>query len=157
MKIGKNILVNLEYRLSDTLGNHLNPDEGELIYLHGGYGHVFEDFESVMEGKKVGDTFSATFAPQRAFGLYNEALCVEEELENLPEDIFVGMELDGEDETTGDALIYTVKEINGTSVILDANHELAGKTLVFEGKVIELQELSVEEAQKLLEFEEHDH
>jgi FKBP-type peptidyl-prolyl cis-trans isomerase SlyD len=154
MKIGKNILVNLEYRLSDSLGNHLNPDEGELIYLHGGYGQVFDDFEVVMEGKSVGDTFCVTFTPEQAFGVYNEELCVEEELENLPEDIFVGMELDGIDEITDDTLIYVVKEIGSTNAILDANHELAGKTLVFEGRVIELQELSEQEVQKLLEFDD---
>ena len=45
MKITKNILVNIDYRLTDADNNHLNPEEEELIYLHGGYGHIFQDLE----------------------------------------------------------------------------------------------------------------
>ena len=40
MKIAKNTLVHIEYTLHDADGVHLNPNEGELIYLHGGYGHI---------------------------------------------------------------------------------------------------------------------
>ena len=155
MKIEKNILVNIEYRLSDEHGNHLNPDEEELIYLHGFYGHVFEDLELALEGKEVGESFKISLTPERAFGVYKEELLIQEPLEDLPDDIFVGMELDGEDEVSGESLIYTVTNLQGTQATLNANHPLAGLTLTFDGKIVELQKLSEAEVQELLAHEEH--
>ena len=154
MKITKNILVNIDYRLTDADNNHLNPEEEELIYLHGGYGHIFQDLEDVLEGKEVGDTFKVTLAPSQAFGEYKEELVVKEPLSELPEDIFIGMELEGaEDED----LIYSVTHIEDDFALLNANHPLAGLTLTFEGTVTELQELNDEEIKEILEHEHHDH
>ncbi len=155
MKITKNILVNIEYRLSDADGNHLNPEEEELIYLHGGYGHIFQELEDALEGKEAGDTFKVTLTPKQAFGEYKEELIVQEALSELPEDIFIGMELEGSDEES--QLIYVITNIGDDSALLNANHPLAGRTLTFEGKITELQELSDEEAKELLEHEHHDH
>lgn len=154
MKITKNILVNIDYRLTDENNNHLNEGEEELIYLHGGYGHIFQDLEDVLEGKEVGDTFKVTLAPSQAFGEYKEELVVKEPLEELPEDIFIGMELEGaEDED----LVYSVTHIEDDFALLNANHPLAGLTLTFEGTVTELQELGDEEIKEILEHEHHDH
>lgn len=154
MKITKNRLVHIDYRLSDADGNHLNPDENELIYLHGGYGHVFQAFEDALEGKEVGESFKVTLTPDEAFGEYDEDLIVQEPLSELPEDIFIGMELDTDDESE---TLYVVTNIQDDFALLNANHPLAGRTLTFEGEITELQELSEEEIQELLEHEHHDH
>ncbi|MDY0194495.1 MAG: FKBP-type peptidyl-prolyl cis-trans isomerase [Sulfurovaceae bacterium] len=157
MEITKNILVNIQYRLTDEENNHLNPDDDELIYLHGGYGQIFEDFEKALEGKKVGDNFKVTLSPQRAFGLYREDLVVQEPIDELPEDIFIGMELDGMDEVSNETLIYTVTDMEDDFAILNANHPFAGHTVTFEGTIMELQPLSDEEATALLAYEEEHH
>jgi FKBP-type peptidyl-prolyl cis-trans isomerase SlyD len=157
MKITKNILVNIHYRLTDEENNHLNPEDDELIYLHGGYGHIFEDFEKALEGKKVGENFKVTLSPQRAFGLYREDLVVREPIDELPEDIFTGMELDGMDEVSNETLIYTVTDMEDDFAILNANHPFAGRTITFEGTVVELQSLSDEEVAVLLAHEEEHH
>lgn len=154
MKITKNILVNIDYRLSDEHGNHLNPGEEELIYLHGGYGHVFSELEDALEGKNVDDSFKVTLTPAQAFGEYKEELVVREALSELPEDIYIGMELDTEDASH---IVYVVTNIEDDFALLNANHPLAGLTLTFEGKITELQELSEEEAKELLEHEHHHH
>ena len=157
MKIAKNILVNIDYRLSDEENNHLNPDEQELIYLHGGYGHVFEDLEKALEGKEVGDTFKVTLAPNMAFGDFREELVEKESINDLPEDIFIGMELESDDERSGETLIYTLTHLQDDFAILNANHPLAGRTLTFEGTIVELQELNDNEIAELLEHENHHH
>ncbi|MBU0631399.1 peptidylprolyl isomerase [bacterium] len=154
MKITKNILVNIDYRLSDENDNHLNPGEEELIYLHGGYGHIFQELEDALEGKEVDDTFKVTLTPAQAFGEYKEELIVQEPLSELPEDIYIGMELDTEDDSR---VVYVVTNITGDLALLNANHPLAGRTLTFEGKITELQELSDDEAKELLAHEHHDH
>lgn len=157
MKITKDILVEIEYKLYDEENNQLNQEEEELIYLHGGYGHVFEAFEDALEGKGVEDTFKITLTPQQAFGEYNEALRVRELLSDLPEEIAVGMELDATEDESQEPLIYVIQEIEDEYATLDANHPLAGITLTFEGRVVELQEMSEAEIKELLEHEAHEH
>jgi len=151
MKITKDVLVCLEYRITDEEGECLNPEDSELIYLHGGYDHVFAALETCLEGKKEGDLFKATFAPDEAFGLYRNELVERVPLEDLPEDIFVGMELETEeDEDKGEKRIYLITEIGEEYALLDANHPYAGLTLTFEGEVTELQELSEEAIEEIL-------
>lgn len=100
-------------------------------------------------GKEEGDLFKATFAPDEAFGLYRDALVERVSLKDLPEDIFVGMELETE-EDEGEKHIYLVTAIEEGYALLDANHPYAGLTLTFEGEVTELQELSDEAIDEIL-------
>lgn len=154
MKITKNILVHIDYRLTDADGNHLNPKEEELIYLHGGYGHIFAELEDALAGKGAGESFKVTLTPEQAFGEYKEELIVQEPLSELPEDIYIGMELDTDDESQ---VVYVVTNIGDDTALLNANHPLAGRTLTFEGKVTELQELSENEVKEILAHKHHDH
>jgi FKBP-type peptidyl-prolyl cis-trans isomerase SlyD len=154
MKIAKNILVNLDYRLSDADGNHLNPGENELIYLHGGYGHIFSALEDALLGKEEDESFTVTLTPEQTFGDYKEELIVQEPLSELPEDIYIGMELDTDDESE---IVYVVTNIQDDFALLNANHPLAGRTLTFEGKITELQELGDEEVKEILAHKHHDH
>jgi FKBP-type peptidyl-prolyl cis-trans isomerase SlyD len=152
MQIAKNRLVYLNYKLHDEQDQHLNPNEEELIYLHGGYGHIFEEFENALDGKKIDDTFKATFSPQEAFGEYDEELIVKEALSDLPKDIYIGLELDGStDESPEETVIFTVTDIQSDHATLDGNHPLAGKTLTFEGVITKIQELEEEAINKILE------
>lgn len=157
MKITKNILVHIDYTLKDEDNFHLNPDEGELIYLHGGYGHVFAKLEEHLEGKEAGDSFKVTLSQNDAFGEYRDELVILESLSELPEDIFIGMELESFDEESGELLIYTVTNLEGENALLNANHPLAGKALTFEGLITELEELTQEGVDEILTHDEHHH
>lgn len=157
MTITDNALVTLDYRLTDTEGNLINPDQEPLIYLHGGHGHLFKKVEEILEGKSVGDTFHVTLTPGEAFGDYDAELVVEEPLSELPEDIAVGMEIDGYMEgSPDDVVIYTVTEVHENHAVLDGNHPMAGKSLIFEGTVQDVQEISEEVIREILEHH-HDH
>jgi len=152
MEISKNKLVYLDYTINDTDGKHLNPNEGELIYLHGGYGHTFPAFENAIDGKKVNDTFDVTFPPEDAFGEYDEELLVKVSLSDLPKDIYVGMELDGNNAVSPDEIvIFTVIDIQKDHATLNGNHPLAGKTLTFKGVITKIQELEEKAINKILE------
>ncbi|MFA6136967.1 MAG: peptidylprolyl isomerase [Sulfurimonas sp.] len=158
MKISKNLLVHLNYRLSDADGVHLNPGEEELIYLHGGYGHIFQELEDVLEGKEENESFKVTLTPEKAFGTYKEELIFQESIDELPEDIFIGMELDGYiDESPEEGVIYVVTNIEDDFATLNANHPLAGRTLTFEGTITEIQELSKKEIEEILHHGHHHH
>lgn len=152
MVIAKNRLVALKYRLTDEKGNILNEGHESIAYLHGEYGHIFPALEKELEGKKEGDIFHITLSPQEAFGQYQEDLVVTEALSELPEDLFVGMEVDGYmEENPEDILIYTVTHIYSDHAVLDANHPFAGVTLTFEGSIEEIQEISEQAIQEIME------
>jgi len=139
MKISSNTIVTLSCTLSDTSGNLIDEGQEPLIYLHGGYGQIFKPLEELLEGKQIGETFRIEIKAADAFGEYDESLKVTEPLDELPEDLVIGMELDGYlDESPDDIILYRVTHIDGESAILDANHPLSGKDLVFEGSVTDI-------------------
>lgn len=157
MPITKNSLVTIDYRLTSPEGEELYSEDN-LMYLHGGYGQIFDRVEATLEGKEVGDTLAVTLQPEEAFGAYDGSLVVEESLHELPEDLAVGMELDGHSETDpDDVIIYTVKEIRGEEAVLDGNHPLAGQTIVFEALIKEVGQLDDAAAQELLHHQQHHH
>lgn len=149
-KIKKNTVVSMLIKLEDKEGNIIDESE-ELIYLHGGYSQIFQKLEDELEGKKAGDTFRVELAPAEAFGEHDDSLVLKELLEDLPEDIAVGTELDGEEE----GIVYVVESMDEEYAILNANHELAGIPLVAGGKILEIEQLSDEAAQELLKAEGH--
>ncbi|MHC3994772.1 FKBP-type peptidyl-prolyl cis-trans isomerase [Thiomicrolovo sp. ZZH C-3] len=158
MRITKNTLVTLDYELSTADGTLLNPDDSELMYLHGGYGQIFARLEAELEGKQAGDDVYVALSPAEAFGEYDGSLIVEEALSELPDDLEVGMEIEGHLESDpDDMIIYTVKEIRGDEAVLDGNHPLAGSSLVFDGTVKEVQLLDDAAVRELLEHEHHHH
>ena len=149
-KITKNTLVSMRIKLEDEEGNIIDESD-ELIYLHGGYEQIFQKLEEALEGKIVGESFDLTLAPADAFGVYNEAWHLKESLQELPEEIEVGVELDGEEE----GVVFVVESIEEEYAILNANHPLAGITLRATGEILELEQLSDEAIEEILEAEHH--
>ena len=145
MQIGKDTVVSLNYELSDTSGKVIEETREPITYLHGGYDGIFPLVETALHGKNVGDKCKVTLTPDDAFGEY-EADMVRTEPKNLfPDNIAVGMQFEGAMEGSNDYTIYTVKEIAGDKVVVDGNHPLAGKTLVFSGVVTAVRAATGEE------------
>ena len=147
-KIKKNTVVSMLIKFQDKEGNIIDQSE-ELMYLHGGYGQIFQKLEDELEGKKVGDSFCVSLTPAETFGEYDESLVLKELLEDLPEDIAVGTELESEEE----GIVYVIESMDETHAILNANHELAGVPLIATGKILEIEQLTDEGAEALLEAE----
>jgi len=156
--ISKNCLVTLDYTVFDTENNLLDSGAQPLIYLHGGYGDVFEKIEKAFEGKSIGDSIHTQLSPKEAFGEYKQELVLIEDRSQFEDDLTVGQNVEmvfseGEDEEI--MLTYTVVEILEDRVILDANHPLAGVTIIFDGTVIGVREATSDEIEKrLLSHEE---
>jgi len=159
MPITKDCLVTIEFELRSSDGELLHTEEEPLMYLHGGYGQLFEKVEAALEGRSVGDDVSIALSPAEAFGEYDGSLLIEESLHELPDDLAVGMEIDGYLEThPDDVIIYTVKEIRGDEAVLDGNHPLAGRDIVFNATVRDVEPLEEEAVREILEHEhEHHH
>lgn len=135
MKITKNTVVTVKYKLSDVQGNVIEDNNEPMIYLHGGYENTLPKIESALDGKDVGYKIEIQLEPEDAFGDYDADLVKVEPRSRLPDPLEVGMQFEGipddEDDDVSGELIFTVTDIAEDKVVLDANHPLAGIALRF--------------------------
>lgn len=135
MKVVKNSIVTLNYSVTDPEGNVVDDGQEPLVYLHGGHDDLFPKLEEALEGKHVDETVKVSLHADEAFGEYEADLVQIEARADLPEELQVGMELEGAPADEGDedeeVIIYRVTAIDGDKVTLDGNHPLAGKALIF--------------------------
>jgi FKBP-type peptidyl-prolyl cis-trans isomerase SlyD len=128
--------VQLEYTLSDAAGTVLDTNKGAepFAYTHGER-QIVPGLESALVGKRAGDVTKVTVKPEDGYGKVDPKAQIEVGRERVPPDIKVGSQLTGRD-SNGDTRAVRVKEIKEKSVVLDLNHPLAGKTLVFDVRVL---------------------
>jgi FKBP-type peptidyl-prolyl cis-trans isomerase SlyD len=110
-----------------------------VTYLHGGYGGLLEALEQALEGKEPGETVRLQLEPDQAFGDYDADLIRVESIERYGEGVAVGMEIEE------DSSFYTVTDVAGGKVVLDANHPLAGMALRFVCEVLNVRSAKPEE------------
>lgn len=130
--VHKDTVVTLNYRITDPAGEVLAEGNSDLQYVHGGYGDIFPNIESALDGKTVGESVTVTLAPQDAFGEHEAAHVIVESMSAMPAGISVGSMLEGPSAEDPEVVIdYRVTAVDGDQVTLDGNHPLAGKTLIF--------------------------
>ena len=104
-----------------------------------GAGRVIKGFEDAVIGLQAGEKKTVTVSAEDAYGSFDENLLIEIPKKNVPEGVTpeVGMRLQLVNQQ-GQAAHVVVTEILDRTVRLDANHPLAGKTLVFDLEVLEI-------------------
>ena len=145
MQIAQDTVVTLAYRVTDSDGNLIDAGEHPLIYLHGGYGGIFEKIETELLGQIAGFQKDIRLLPEEAFGEYDAELVMVEERNLFPEDIEVGMQFERGTEDGDDDMLYTITDIAEGKVVVDGNHPLAGIPLVFSCTVSEVRAATPEE------------
>ncbi len=140
MKIEKNTVVSLRYKLTDAQNNIIEEPDSPMVYLHGGYEGTFPKIETLLDGQDVGYEASIQLEPAEAFGEYDPELLKIEPRARFPEPLEVGMQFEGVPDEEGETdleddedepLIYTVTDVADSQVVLDGNHPLAGMALRF--------------------------
>jgi len=161
MKIEKNTVVTLIYRLSDAQDNLIEESVEPMVYLHGGYAGTFPKIEELLDGQEIGFETDLQLEPQDAFGEYDADLLRIEQRERFPEPLEIGMQFEGvpssDDDEEGaeffaadddeETLIYTITDLAEDRVILDANHPLAGMALRFWIQVSDIRAATPEEVE----------
>lgn len=149
LKISKNTVVSVQYKLLDAQGNLLEQSDEPMVYLHGGYDGTFPKIEEQLEGHEVGFETELKLEPEDAFGDYDAELVKVESRQRFPEPLEVGMQFEGipeqEDDDDDGPIIYTVTDLAEDKVVLDGNHPLAGIALCFWLKVTEVRTATEEE------------
>jgi FKBP-type peptidyl-prolyl cis-trans isomerase SlyD len=131
MRISSNTVVSLEYELFDTAGELIEKSRSPISYLHGGYGGMFPLVEESLDGRVEGEKVEVHLEPDDAFGDYDAELVRLEARDRFPQELEVGMQFEGRAEGKAEARIYTVTDITEERVVVDGNHPLAGRSLVF--------------------------
>lgn len=137
--IEKHTKVTLQYSLTTANDAVIRPASSKAIqYVHG-CGSMLPKLEAALEGHRSGDIVRVRLLPDDAFGRRNTDLLHEAPLSAIPpgEEIKVGGTLVGRDEHE-QAVTFRITAIDGDRLTLDANHPLAGETLIFE---IEVQDI----------------
>ncbi len=145
MQIARDTVVSIDYELSDAAGKLIEKTQSPISYLHGGYQGIFPMVEDALDGKRAGDACEVRLEPDDAFGDYDEKLVRVEPIERFPENVSVGMQFEGSPEGSEHVSIYTVTEIADGKVVVDGNHPLAGRSLVFNCTVTEVRKATEEE------------
>ncbi len=104
-------------------------------------GQIIPGFEEAVEGMEEGEETTVEIPPEKAYGAHQEEAVMEFPATELPEEMEpeVGMQLQlqGAD---GQAFPARIVEIGDETIVLDANHPLAGETLTFEIELVEIEE-----------------
>ncbi|HLL01452.1 MAG TPA: peptidylprolyl isomerase [Myxococcaceae bacterium] len=147
MKIGKDRVVELEYRLHLGDGQVIDSSEPgkPLSYLHGG-GQIVPGLEGALEGLDIGESKQVVVAPAQGYGEHDAR-----GLQEVPRTMFPanaelapGMRLAAQTDG-GEVIPIGIHEVRGQTVIVDLNHPLAGKTLHFDVTVRGVRDATAEE------------
>jgi FKBP-type peptidyl-prolyl cis-trans isomerase SlyD len=137
--ITRNTVVTLAYTVVDADGTMIDDGKEPLSYVHGGYNAIFMPVEAALHGKSVGDSVAVKLQPADAFGEYDPELVDVVPVDELPQPLTVGMQIEGiPEEGDGAPVFATVTDIAEGKAVLDGNHPLAGIALVFACTVQEI-------------------
>jgi len=159
MKIEKNTIVSLRYKLTDAQNNVIEEPDSPMVYLHGGYEGTFPKIETLLDGQDIGYEATIQLEPSEAFGEYDPELLKIEPRTRFPEPLEIGMQFEGvpdaeqesdlaqEPDSDDEPLIYTVTDVADSQVVLDGNHPLAGMALRFWVQVEDIRAATEDEIQ----------
>lgn len=103
-------------------------------------GQIIPGFEEAVDGLEEGEETTVEIPPEKAYGPHQEDAVMEFPSEQLPDEIDpeVGLQLQlqGPD---GQPFPARVVEIGDETIVLDANHPLAGETLTFEIELVSVE------------------
>ncbi len=134
------LMVSFDYTLKSPDGKLIETSKGRepLKYIHG-QKMMIPGLEKEMTGMKVGGEKHVTVKPEDGYGKINPKAVQEVPKEKLPPNALkIGAVLAAKS-PEGMVVPMTVREIKEKTVVMDLNHPMAGKTLVFDIKIVDIQ------------------
>ena len=134
------MMVSVEYTLKGSDGKVIESSKGKepLKYIHGKK-MMIQGLEKELAGMKVGGEKHVTVKPEDAYGPVNQNAFQEVPKEKVPANgLKVGAILAAKS-PEGQVVPMRVHQVKEKTVVMDMNHQMAGKTLVFDVKVVDIQ------------------
>jgi FKBP-type peptidyl-prolyl cis-trans isomerase 2 len=143
VKENNTVKVNYTGKLAD--GQVFDSSEGkEPIEFTLGQGQLIPGFEKGLIDMKLNEKKTITIAKEEAYGEVNNDLIQEVKKTELPQDMApeVGMGLVSKS-PDGQEMNLMVVEVREESIVIDGNHPLAGKELIFDLEVLEIKDAEI--------------
>jgi peptidylprolyl isomerase len=135
--IQKGSTVQVHYVGKFEDGSVFDSSEGRApLQFTIGANQVIPGFENGLIGLNTGDKITLNIEPKEGYGEIRQDLLIEVNNEQLPGKVEIGQTL--QTTNSNQVINLTVKEIYENSVLLDANHPLAGKELIFDIDIVEV-------------------
>jgi len=137
-KSGDTVKVHYTGSLND--GAQFDSSIGrEPLEVKLGSGAVIPGFDAALQGMEEGESKTVTIPCSDAYGEHRQDAVQEYPRSALPDDLelAVGMQLQGQ-APNGQRVLLTVTDLGEDTVMLDANHPLAGKDLIFDLELVEI-------------------
>lgn len=146
MQIATDTVVSFHYRLKEE-GGEIFEDSHEgssVLYLHG-HRSMLPGLEEALDGKSAGDCFDVTVSPAKGYGERKEGAVQRVPKKHLltKGKLVPGMMVRLNTEQGPQEAI--VLKVGLKNVDVDANHPLAGKTLIFAVEVVDVRQATAEE------------
>ncbi|MCX8033341.1 MAG: peptidylprolyl isomerase [Thermoleophilia bacterium] len=144
MQATRGAVVSMNYEVRNDQGELLDATDTPIEYLHG-YGNIIPGLEKGLEGAEPGEHRSVVVEPAEAYGEFDPDAVV-----TLPYDaVLEGVQLEPGMRVVGDTpsgpIELIVREVNEDTIVVDANHPLAGQRLYFEVDVVDVRAASEQE------------
>lgn len=137
-KKGDQVKVHYTGRLTD--GTIFDSSEGrDPLAFEVGAGMMIKGFDAAVDGMALGAKVTAEIPAAEAYGEAREDMIIDVPRANLPKDLNpqVGQQL-AMSQPNGQQVPVKVKEVRDDVVVIDANHDLAGKDLIFDIELVEI-------------------
>ena len=129
--------IKVEYKGTLTDGTEFDSSEkfGEPLAFEAGAGQMIKGFDAAVIGMRLNDEKTITLQPEEAYGPRDNGKIIEVSRENMADfnSLKVGMTVSSPEAGNG-----TIIELKKDSAKIDFNHPMAGKTLIFWIKVVEI-------------------
>ena len=139
LAVADGMTVSLEYTLTLTDRTKVDSNVGlaPVVFTQGS-GHLVPGLEKALVGMKTGQTKRVEVPAELGYGAYNPDAQIRVPKQKVPPTVKVGDVLT----RPSDQKPLKVLEITADTVIMDANHPLAGKDLVFDIKILKVERAS---------------
>ena len=128
---GDKVELICEARLKDGRVCYKNDKENPFVFTVGA-GKFFPAIEDKLKNMKEGETKEVSLEPKDAFGIHSNELVVEIPNNDLNENTNINIGSKVQMKTNQDKVIQgTVTDVKDDVIIVDFNHPLAGKNIVF--------------------------
>jgi peptidylprolyl isomerase len=138
-KKGDKVKIHYHGKLND--GSTFDSSAGrEPLAFEIGSGMVIPGFDDGVTGMTVGEKKTINIPAAQAYGEVSEEMIMEFPLNQFPADMVpeIGMQLTMSN-NQGQNFPVVIVELKDESVLLDANHPLAGKELIFDLELVEIE------------------